>query len=75
MHGRIPRLVMAVPLVAVLAVTLTASGGPATTERSGSDRPSLPLWGRPPDHAALRAVRRDGPLDDSASGAGFGCGN
>ena len=40
MLGRIPRLVMAAPLVAVLAVTLAASSGPAT-ERSGSELPAL----------------------------------
>jgi type IV pilus secretin PilQ/predicted competence protein len=38
MHGRIPRLVLAAPLVAALAVTLTASG---PVSLAGTDTPAL----------------------------------
>ena len=40
MHGRIPRLVLAAPLVAALAVTLTASG-PVSHRGTGADTPAL----------------------------------
>jgi type IV pilus secretin PilQ/predicted competence protein len=40
MHGRIPRLVLAAPLAAALAVTLTASG-PAPSTGTGADSPAL----------------------------------
>ncbi|MEO8680848.1 MAG: type IV pilus secretin PilQ [Vicinamibacterales bacterium] len=40
MLGRIPRLVMAAPIVAALAVTLAASGG-SPVGRAGSDLPAL----------------------------------
>lgn len=40
MHGRIPRLVLIAPLVAALAVTLTASGAVSRYE-AGADTPAL----------------------------------
>ncbi len=40
MHGRIPRLVLVAPLVAALAVTLTASGAVSRYE-AGADTPAL----------------------------------
>ena len=40
MHGRIPRLVLVAPLVAALAVTLTASG-PVSRSDAGADTPAL----------------------------------
>jgi len=40
MHGRIPRLVLAAPLAAALAVTLTASG-PVSRSGTGADTPAL----------------------------------
>jgi type IV pilus secretin PilQ/predicted competence protein len=40
MHGRIPRLVLVAPLVAALAVTLTASGAVSRSE-AGADTPAL----------------------------------
>ncbi len=40
MHGRIPRLVMVAPLVAALAVTLTASGAVSRSE-AAADTPAL----------------------------------
>ncbi len=40
MHGRIPRLVLAAPLAAALAVTLTASG-PISHSGTGADTPAL----------------------------------
>ncbi len=40
MHGRIPRLVLAAPLAAALAVTLTASG-PVSRSGIGADTPAL----------------------------------
>ena len=40
MHGRIPRLVLVAPLVAALAVTLTASGTVSRNE-TGADTPAL----------------------------------
>ncbi len=40
MHGRIPRLVLAAPLAAALAVTLTASG-PVSRVGAGADTPAL----------------------------------
>jgi len=40
MHGRIPRLVLVAPLVAALAVTLTASGAVSRSD-AGADTPAL----------------------------------